>query len=36
VIDRGLRVVYSEGYFDEPKVREILDTLVGSTETCLP
>jgi thiol-disulfide isomerase/thioredoxin len=36
VIDRGLRVAYSAGFFDEVAIREVLDTLTGATETCLP
>lgn len=35
VIDRGLRVVYTTGGYPESTIREKLDALVGTTDSCL-
>lgn len=36
VLDSGLRVVYTGGGYDESTIRQKLDLLVGTTDTCLP
>lgn len=36
VLDNGLRVVYSGAGYNESRIRELFDLMVGTTDTCLP